>query len=104
MFIFYYAVLSKVSSPTALSQFAAATITRADPYITTLQSWKYAPPAFVVPFIFVLDPRQRPVRAHGVLRRRRGVAAGLIGMAVLGLAIACETGQAPRTGPVSPAR
>jgi TRAP-type uncharacterized transport system fused permease subunit len=45
-----------VSPPTALSPFAAATITRADPYVTTLQSWKYALPAFLVPFIFVLDP------------------------------------------------
>ena len=42
--------------PTALAPFAAATLTRADPYITTLQSWKYALPAFLVPFIFVLDP------------------------------------------------
>jgi len=56
MFIFYYAVLSEVSPPTALSPFAAATLTRADPYITTLQSWKYALPAFLVPFVFVLDP------------------------------------------------
>ena len=56
MFIFYYAVLSEVSPPTALSPFAAATITRADPYVTTLQSWKYALPAFLVPFVFVLDP------------------------------------------------
>ncbi|MDB5489255.1 MAG: transporter fused permease subunit [Reyranella sp.] len=56
MFIFYYAVLSEVSPPTALAPFAAATITRADPYMTTLQSWKYALPAFLFPFIFVLDP------------------------------------------------
>jgi TRAP transporter 4TM/12TM fusion protein len=57
MFIFYYAVLSEVSPPTALSPFAAAALTRADPYVTTLQSWKYALPAFLVPFIFVLDPQ-----------------------------------------------
>jgi TRAP-type uncharacterized transport system fused permease subunit len=56
MFIFYYAVLSEVSPPTALSPFAAAALTRADPYLTTLQSWKYALPAFLVPFIFVIDP------------------------------------------------
>jgi TRAP transporter 4TM/12TM fusion protein len=56
MFIFYYAVLSEVSPPTALSPFAAAALTRADPYVTTLQSWKYALPAFLVPFIFVVDP------------------------------------------------
>ncbi len=56
MFIFYYAVLSEVSPPTALSPFAAAAITGGDPYRTTLQSWKYTMPAFVVPFVFVLDP------------------------------------------------
>ncbi len=56
MFIFYYAVLSEVSPPTALSPFAAAAITGGDPYKTTLQSWKYTLPAFIVPFMFVLDP------------------------------------------------
>jgi TRAP transporter 4TM/12TM fusion protein len=56
MFIFYYAVLSEVSPPTALSPFAAAAITGGDPYRTTLQSWKYTLPAFLVPFAFVLDP------------------------------------------------
>jgi TRAP-type uncharacterized transport system fused permease subunit len=56
MFIFYYAVLSEVSPPTALSPFAAAAITGGDPYKTTLQSWKYTMPAFLVPFMFVLDP------------------------------------------------
>ena len=56
MFIFYYAVLSEVSPPTALSPLAAAAITGGDPYKTTLQSWKYTMPAFLVPFMFVLDP------------------------------------------------
>jgi TRAP-type uncharacterized transport system fused permease subunit len=56
MFIFYYAVLSEVSPPTALSPFAAAAITGGDPYITTLQAWKYTLPAFLVPFVFILDP------------------------------------------------
>src|SRR5581483_10568651 len=56
MFIFYYAVLSEVSPPTALSPFAAAAITGGDPYRTTMQAWKYTMPAFLVPFMFVLDP------------------------------------------------
>ena len=56
MFIFYYAVLSEVSPPTALSPFAAAAITGGDPYRTTLQAWKYTLPAFLVPFVFVCDP------------------------------------------------
>src|SRR4029453_9438357 len=57
MFIFYYAVLSEVSPPTALSPFAAAAITGGDPYVTTMQAWKYTLPAFLVPFVFVLDPQ-----------------------------------------------
>ena len=57
MFIFYYAVLSEVSPPTALSPFAAAAITGGDPYKTTMQAWKYTLPAFLVPFAFVLDPQ-----------------------------------------------
>ncbi len=56
MFVFYYAVLSEVSPPTALSPFAAAAITGGDPYKTVLQAWKYTTPAFLVPFMFVLDP------------------------------------------------
>jgi TRAP transporter 4TM/12TM fusion protein len=54
MFIFYYAVLSEVSPPTALSPFAAAAICKGDPYKTTLQTWKYVAPAILVPFMFVL--------------------------------------------------
>jgi TRAP transporter 4TM/12TM fusion protein len=57
MFIFYYSVLSEVSPPTALSPFAAAAVTGGDPYKTTLQAWKYTLPAFLVPFVFVLDPQ-----------------------------------------------
>jgi TRAP transporter 4TM/12TM fusion protein len=57
MFIFYYAVLSEVSPPTALSPFAAAAITGGDPYKTTKQCWKYTVPAFQLPFLLVLDPQ-----------------------------------------------
>ena len=39
-----------------IGPFAAAAITGGDPYKTTLQCWKYTVPAFLVPFIFVLDP------------------------------------------------
>jgi len=56
MFIFYYAVLSEVSPPTALSPFAAAALTGGDPFKTTMMAWKYTTVAFVVPFMFVLDP------------------------------------------------
>ena len=55
MFIFYYAVLSEVSPPTALSPFAAAAITGANPFRTMMLTWKYTLPAFLVPFVFTLS-------------------------------------------------
>jgi TRAP transporter 4TM/12TM fusion protein len=56
MFMFYYAVLADVSPPTALAPFAAAAITRADPFATMMQAWKYTLPAFLVPIMFCLTP------------------------------------------------
>ena len=55
MFIFYYAVLSDVSPPTALSPFAAAAITGGNPFRTMMLTWKYCLPAFLVPFMFTLS-------------------------------------------------
>ncbi|MBM4435389.1 MAG: TRAP transporter fused permease subunit [Chloroflexi bacterium] len=52
MFIFYYSVLSEVSPPVGLSPFAAAALTGGNPYKTMMLSWKYALPAFLVPFMF----------------------------------------------------
>ena len=54
MFIFYYAVLSEVSPPTALSAMAAAALTGGNPFRTMMMTWKYTPPAFLVPFVFTL--------------------------------------------------
>jgi TRAP-type uncharacterized transport system fused permease subunit len=56
MFIFYYAVLSEVSPPTALSAIAAAAITGGDALRTMIHTWRYTLPAFLVPFAFVLTP------------------------------------------------
>jgi TRAP-type uncharacterized transport system fused permease subunit len=57
MFIFYYAVLSEVSPPTALSPFAAAAITGGRAFPTMMLTWKYTLPAFIFPFAFTLSPQ-----------------------------------------------
>jgi TRAP-type uncharacterized transport system fused permease subunit len=56
MFIFYYAVLSEVSPPTALAPFAAAALTGGRPIKTVMLTWKFALPAFLVPLAFTLHP------------------------------------------------
>jgi TRAP transporter 4TM/12TM fusion protein len=68
MFIFYYAVLSEVSPPTALSPFAAAALTGGNPFQTMMLTWKYTLPAFLVPFVFTLSPE-----GMGVLLQARAL-------------------------------
>jgi TRAP transporter 4TM/12TM fusion protein len=86
MFIFYYAVLSEVSPPTALSPFAAAAITGGNPMRTTLLTWKYTLPAFVVPFAFTATPDGLALLlrapASDVLRVTLTTALGIVGLAI----------------------
>ncbi|MDQ3691909.1 MAG: TRAP transporter fused permease subunit [Chloroflexota bacterium] len=65
MFIFYYAVLSEVSPPTALSAYAAAAITGGSPTRTMMMAWRYTLPAFLVPFVFVLAPAGEALLLRG---------------------------------------
>ncbi len=85
MFIFYYAVLSEVSPPTALSPFAAAAITGGNPFRTMMLTWKYTLPAFLVPFVFTLSPEGLGVLLRGPLRDIVS-ASGTAGVGVAALA------------------
>ena len=67
MFIFYYAVLSEVSPPTALSPFAAAAITGGRAFPTMMLTWKYTLPAFVFPFAFTLSPQGMGLLMQGTI-------------------------------------
>jgi TRAP transporter 4TM/12TM fusion protein len=82
MFVFYYAVLSEVSPPTALAPFAAAAITGGNPVRTTLLTWKYALPAFVVPVAFTVAPRGSAL----LLRASWTEVLPVLGSAALGVA------------------
>jgi TRAP transporter 4TM/12TM fusion protein len=88
MFIFYYAVLSEVSPPTALSPFAAAAITGGNPFRTTMISWRYVVPAFVVPFVFTLSPGGSGVLLQGSVTHVVATsAAAVLGIAALSIGI-----------------
>ncbi len=86
MFIFYYAVLSDVSPPTALAPYAAAAITGGDAMRTTLLTWKYTLPAFLVPFAFTLAPEGMGLLMRApiadVLRASLSAALGVAALAV----------------------
>jgi TRAP transporter 4TM/12TM fusion protein len=89
MFIFYYAVLSEVSPPTALSPFAAAAITGGNPFRTTMLSWKYVLPAFIVPLVFALSPTGNSLLLQGSARQILVTSlAAVLGIAALSMGIA----------------
>ena len=83
MFVFYYAVLSEVSPPTALAPFAASAITGGKPIKTMWLTWRYTLPAFLVPFVFVLAPA-----GEGILLSRVEPAAILLAIPIAVVAVA----------------
>jgi TRAP-type uncharacterized transport system fused permease subunit len=88
MFVFYYAVLSEVSPPTALAPFAAAAITGGNPLRTTVLTWKYALPAFLVPIGFTLTPEGSALLLKApLLDVLRVTASAALGVAALAVAL-----------------
>ena len=87
MFVFYYAVLSEVSPPTALAAVAASAITGGNAYRTMMQTWKYTLPAFLVPCAFVLSPRGEGLLLQGgAIDIVVGLLAGALGVVALAVA------------------
>lgn len=57
MFSFYFGIIADVTPPVALAAFAGAGIAKANPMKTGLQASRLAIAAFLVPYIFVMNPQ-----------------------------------------------
>ncbi len=55
-FVFYFGIVSDLTPPVALAAYAGAAIAQANPMKTALTSTKLAIAAFIVPYIFALNP------------------------------------------------
>ena len=55
-FVFYYGIVADLTPPVALAAYAGAAIAGANPMKTALQSTKLAIGAFIVPYVFALNP------------------------------------------------
>ncbi|OMP68441.1 TRAP transporter permease [Domibacillus epiphyticus] len=56
MFVMYFASIAVITPPDALASFAAAAIAKSNPMTTALTATKLAFVAYVIPFMFVLNP------------------------------------------------
>ena len=55
-FVFYFGIVADLTPPVALAAYAGAAIAQANPMKTALQATKLAIAAFVVPYVFALNP------------------------------------------------
>lgn len=56
LFVFYFAVIAPVTPPVAIAAYAGASIADASPNKAGVQSFIFALPAFLMPFMFVYNP------------------------------------------------
>jgi TRAP transporter 4TM/12TM fusion protein len=99
MFIFYYAVLSEVTPPTALSPFAAAALTGGNPFRTMMLAWRYTMPAFAVPLVFTLSERGRALLLDGTVWQVAWVTGSTaLGLGAIAVALGGTLGRPLRLG------
>ena len=55
-FVFYFGIVSDLTPPVALAAYAGAAIAQSNPMKTAVQSTKLAIAAFIVPYVFALNP------------------------------------------------
>jgi TRAP transporter 4TM/12TM fusion protein len=63
MFVFYFGIIADITPPVALAAFAGAAIAKANPMKTGIEASKLAIAAFIVPYIFVLNPEMLLINA-----------------------------------------
>ncbi len=64
LFTFYFGIVADITPPVALAAMAGAAIAKSDPLKTGLQASKLAIAAFLVPFLFVLNPQMLMLNAQ----------------------------------------
>ncbi|MFW5678981.1 MAG: TRAP transporter permease [Pseudomonadota bacterium] len=79
LFVFYFAILGNVTPPVAIAAYAASSISGANPAATGWKAVAICTPAFIVPFMFALDP---------VLLLRGGVGEILLSLITASLGVA----------------
>jgi len=86
MFTFYFGIIADITPPVALAAMAGAAIANSNPFKTGVESARLAIGAFLVPFVFVMNPQMLMLNAkwYEVVMI---VITSLIGMLGIGMAV-----------------
>jgi len=79
-FVFYFGIVADITPPVALAAYAGSAIAKAPPMKTAFNATKLAIAAFVVPYIFALNPAMLFVDVDGVFQIVQIVASSLVGL------------------------
>jgi len=86
MFTFYFGIVADITPPVALAAMAGSAIARSDPLKTGWQASKCAIGAFIVPYIFALNPAMLMIDAT-VLEIAQILITSILGMFMIAMAI-----------------
>jgi TRAP transporter 4TM/12TM fusion protein len=78
-FVFYFGIVADITPPVALAAYAGSAIARSDPMKTGVNATKLAIAAFIVPYMFCLNPSMLLMN-NGVLMAIQSVITSLIGL------------------------
>lgn len=86
MFVFYFGIIADITPPVALAAFAGSAIAKSDPIKTGFNASKLAIAAFLIPYLFVINPQLLLIDTTGMEIIRITITS-LIGMFGIGVAM-----------------
>lgn len=86
-FVFYFGIVADLTPPVALAAYAGAAIAQANPMKTALTSTKLAIGAFIVPYVFALNPAMLFIGTSNVFEIILIVVSSLIGIFAVSAAL-----------------
>lgn len=86
-FVFYFGIVADLTPPVALAAYAGAAIAQANPMKTALTSTKLAIGAFIVPYVFALNPAMLFIGTSNVFEIILIVVSSLVGIFAVSAAL-----------------
>ncbi|MBE7062163.1 MAG: TRAP transporter permease [Ruminococcaceae bacterium] len=66
MFVFYFGIVADITPPVALAAYAGSAIAKSDPLKTGITATRLAITAFIIPYVFVLQPKMLFIDATAI--------------------------------------
>ena len=81
MFVFYFGIVADITPPVALAAYAGSAIAHSNPLKTGVTATKLAIGAFIIPYIFALNPQLLFINVDSVFKLVSIMCTSVIGMA-----------------------